>query len=155
MQSTWGIEFSQNPTGCYRKGTETSVFNWCYFALNASSLISGTIIVWVQKHDGWLWVLHNASFFFSWGLLYIDFRELEEALWQEYYRLFLQISATKINIYLETVSFFMSFLRKVHQLKEARNRIVQLDLSTILLWYFFLYSFNWFLHLHISLLSNF
>ncbi|KAL6867536.1 hypothetical protein ACP4OV_015560 [Aristida adscensionis] len=32
-----------------------SFFNWQYFILNVSSLISGTIIVWVQENEGWLW----------------------------------------------------------------------------------------------------
>ncbi|KAL6596311.1 hypothetical protein ACP70R_047675 [Stipagrostis hirtigluma subsp. patula] len=34
---------------------KSSFFNWQYFMVNFSSLISGTIIVWVQDNEGWLW----------------------------------------------------------------------------------------------------
>ncbi|KAL6660140.1 hypothetical protein ACP70R_002262 [Stipagrostis hirtigluma subsp. patula] len=36
------------------RNRRSTFFNWRYFILNAASLVSGTIIVWVQDHEGWL-----------------------------------------------------------------------------------------------------
>lgn len=33
---------------------KSSFFNWHHFTLNAGALISGTVIVWIQDHEGWL-----------------------------------------------------------------------------------------------------
>jgi peptide/histidine transporter 3/4 len=34
---------------------KSSFFNWHQFTVNAGALISGTIIVWIQDHEGWIW----------------------------------------------------------------------------------------------------
>jgi peptide/histidine transporter 3/4 len=33
--------------------TKASFFNWYYFSINIGSLLSGTVIVWVQENIGW------------------------------------------------------------------------------------------------------
>jgi peptide/histidine transporter 3/4 len=33
--------------------TKSSFFNWYYFAINIGSLLSGTLLVWVQDNVGW------------------------------------------------------------------------------------------------------
>ncbi|KAF8683990.1 hypothetical protein HU200_044940 [Digitaria exilis] len=45
------------------RNRKSSFFNWRYFTLNAGSLISGTIIVWVQDYQGWLWGFTIAALF--------------------------------------------------------------------------------------------
>ncbi|CAL4922465.1 unnamed protein product [Urochloa decumbens] len=49
------------------RNRKSSFFNWRYFTLNAGSLISGTIIVWVQEHEGWLWGFTIAALFVALG----------------------------------------------------------------------------------------
>ncbi|KAL6902207.1 hypothetical protein ACP4OV_005083 [Aristida adscensionis] len=49
------------------RNRKSSFFNWRYFVLNAASLISGTIIVWVQDHEGWLWGFTVAALFVALG----------------------------------------------------------------------------------------
>uniref|UniRef100_A0A0A9GVP9 Peptide transporter, putative n=1 Tax=Arundo donax TaxID=35708 RepID=A0A0A9GVP9_ARUDO len=49
------------------RNRRSSFFNWRYFILNAASLISGTIIVWVQDHEGWLWGFTIAALFVAVG----------------------------------------------------------------------------------------
>ncbi|KAL6660139.1 hypothetical protein ACP70R_002261 [Stipagrostis hirtigluma subsp. patula] len=49
------------------RNKKSSFFNWRYFILNAASLISGTVIVWVQDHDGWLWGFTTAALFVALG----------------------------------------------------------------------------------------
>jgi solute carrier family 15 (peptide/histidine transporter), member 3/4 len=46
---------------------KSSFFNWRYFILNAASLISGTIIVWVQDREGWFWGSTIAALFVALG----------------------------------------------------------------------------------------
>ncbi|CAL4930008.1 unnamed protein product [Urochloa decumbens] len=47
---------------------KSSFFNWNHFTLNAGALISGTIIVWIQDHEGWLWGFTIAALFVALGL---------------------------------------------------------------------------------------
>ncbi|KAL6902208.1 hypothetical protein ACP4OV_005084 [Aristida adscensionis] len=47
---------------------KSSFFNWRYFILNAASLISGTFIVWVQDHEGWLWGFTIATLILAFGV---------------------------------------------------------------------------------------
>lgn len=47
---------------------KSSFFNWHCFILNAGSLISGTIIVWVQDHEGWLWGFTVSILFVALGI---------------------------------------------------------------------------------------
>ncbi|XP_025797717.1 protein NRT1/ PTR FAMILY 8.3-like [Panicum hallii] len=47
---------------------KSSFFNWHHFTLNAGALISGTIIVWIQDHEGWLWGFSIAALFVALGL---------------------------------------------------------------------------------------
>jgi peptide/histidine transporter 3/4 len=46
---------------------KSSFFNWYYFTINAASLISGTIIVWVQDHEGWVWGFTISTAFVALG----------------------------------------------------------------------------------------
>uniref|UniRef100_A0ACD5WXZ8 Uncharacterized protein n=1 Tax=Avena sativa TaxID=4498 RepID=A0ACD5WXZ8_AVESA len=46
---------------------KSSFFNWYYFTINAASLISGTIIVWVQDHQGWVWGFTISTLFVALG----------------------------------------------------------------------------------------
>ncbi|KAL6867534.1 hypothetical protein ACP4OV_015558 [Aristida adscensionis] len=47
---------------------KSSFFNWHYFMQNAASLIAGTIIVWVQDHEGWLWGFSISALFLVLGV---------------------------------------------------------------------------------------
>uniref|UniRef100_A0A0D9VRM7 Major facilitator superfamily (MFS) profile domain-containing protein n=1 Tax=Leersia perrieri TaxID=77586 RepID=A0A0D9VRM7_9ORYZ len=47
---------------------KSSFFNWSYFITNGGSLISGTIIVWVQDHKGWMWGFTISALFVSLGI---------------------------------------------------------------------------------------
>ncbi|KAL6648496.1 hypothetical protein ACP70R_012720 [Stipagrostis hirtigluma subsp. patula] len=47
---------------------KSSFFNWHYFTQNAASLIAGTIIVWVQDHEGWLWGFTISAVFLVLGV---------------------------------------------------------------------------------------
>jgi dipeptide/tripeptide permease len=49
------------------RNKKSSVFNWRYFIINVGSLISGTIIVWVQDYEGWLWGFTIAALFVALG----------------------------------------------------------------------------------------
>lgn len=116
-----------------------SFFNWQHFAINAGALISGTIIVWVQDHEGWLWGFAIPALFLIFGvgsfilaLVCTDFRNLEVALLQECVKLLLRLLATLIRTCQAIVHFFMRLQGKVQQLKEAGNWCIQLDLSNIL-----------------------
>ena len=118
---------------------KSSFFNWHHFAINAGALISGTIIVWVQDHEGWLWGFAIPAMFLilvwvvsSWALVCTDFRNLEVALLQECVKLLLRLLATLIRSCQAIVHFFMRLQGKVQQLKEAGNWCIQLDLSNIL-----------------------
>ncbi|BAS83146.1 protein NRT1/ PTR FAMILY 8.4 isoform X2 [Oryza sativa Japonica Group] len=91
---------------------KSSFFNWTYFVANAGSLISGTVIVWVQDHK--------------------DFRNLEEALLREYARLLLLLFTNAIKICHVIPQFFMSFWGRVQQSKAAENWSIQLDLSSLI-----------------------
>ncbi|KAG8074188.1 hypothetical protein GUJ93_ZPchr0006g41807 [Zizania palustris] len=51
------------------KTNKRSFFNWVYFIANAGSLISGTIIVWVQDHKGWIWGFTIPTLFVSIGIV--------------------------------------------------------------------------------------
>ncbi|KAL6596314.1 hypothetical protein ACP70R_047678 [Stipagrostis hirtigluma subsp. patula] len=42
---------------------KSSFFNWRHFIVNAGSLISGTIIVWIQDHESWVWGLSISTIF--------------------------------------------------------------------------------------------
>ncbi|XP_006649698.1 protein NRT1/ PTR FAMILY 8.3-like [Oryza brachyantha] len=46
---------------------KSSFFNWSYFVVNAGSLISGTVLVWVQDHKGWIWGYTISALFLSLG----------------------------------------------------------------------------------------
>ncbi|CAL4921683.1 unnamed protein product [Urochloa decumbens] len=47
---------------------KSSFFNWNHFTVNVGALISGTIIVWIQDHEGWLWGFTIAALFVALGL---------------------------------------------------------------------------------------
>ncbi|XP_024312584.1 protein NRT1/ PTR FAMILY 8.3 isoform X2 [Brachypodium distachyon] len=47
---------------------KSSFFNWHYFAINTGSLIAGTVIVWVQEHEGWLWGFTISTLFVTIGI---------------------------------------------------------------------------------------
>jgi peptide/histidine transporter 3/4 len=47
---------------------KSSFFNWQHFTLNVGALISGTIIVWIQDHEGWIWGFTIATLFIALGL---------------------------------------------------------------------------------------
>ncbi|KAK3151519.1 hypothetical protein QOZ80_3AG0246890 [Eleusine coracana subsp. coracana] len=49
------------------RNKRSSFFNWRCFILNAASLISGTIIVWVQDREGWFWGFTIAALFVALG----------------------------------------------------------------------------------------
>uniref|UniRef100_A0A0E0CXM2 Uncharacterized protein n=1 Tax=Oryza meridionalis TaxID=40149 RepID=A0A0E0CXM2_9ORYZ len=42
---------------------KSSFFNWTYFVANAGSLISGTVIVWVQDHKGFGTFIFGSSMY--------------------------------------------------------------------------------------------
>ncbi|XP_047086052.1 protein NRT1/ PTR FAMILY 8.4-like [Lolium rigidum] len=46
---------------------KSSFFNWYFFTVNAAALISGTIIVWVQDHEGWVWGFAISTAFVALG----------------------------------------------------------------------------------------
>ncbi|VAI07928.1 hypothetical protein VPH35_073867 [Triticum aestivum] len=50
------------------KTRKSSFFNWHYFSINAGSLIAGTVIVWVQEHEGWLWGFTVSTLFVTLGI---------------------------------------------------------------------------------------
>lgn len=49
------------------RNKKSSFFNWRYFIINVASLISGTIVVWVQDHEGWFWGFMIAALFVALG----------------------------------------------------------------------------------------
>ncbi|XP_048546645.1 protein NRT1/ PTR FAMILY 8.3-like [Triticum urartu] len=55
-------------TDYVEKTRKSSFFNWHYFAINAGSLIAGTVIVWVQEHEGWLWGFTISTLFVTLGV---------------------------------------------------------------------------------------
>lgn len=50
------------------KTKKSSFFNWNHFIVNAGALISGTIIVWIQDHKGWLWGFSISTLFVALGV---------------------------------------------------------------------------------------
>ncbi|KAL6867538.1 hypothetical protein ACP4OV_015562 [Aristida adscensionis] len=50
------------------KTKKSSFFNWQCFVNNAASLIAGTIIVWIQDNEGWLWGFAIPATFVASGL---------------------------------------------------------------------------------------
>jgi peptide/histidine transporter 3/4 len=49
------------------KTKKSSFFNWHYFAINAGSLIAGTVIVWIQENEGWIWGFTISTIFVTLG----------------------------------------------------------------------------------------
>jgi peptide/histidine transporter 3/4 len=47
---------------------KSSFFNWHEFTVNAGALVSGTIIVWIQDHEGWIWGFTVPTLFIALGL---------------------------------------------------------------------------------------
>jgi peptide/histidine transporter 3/4 len=51
------------------KTKKSSFFNWHYFSINAGSLFAGTVIVWVQDHEGWIWGFTISTLFVTLGIV--------------------------------------------------------------------------------------
>uniref|UniRef100_A0ACD5X0H1 Uncharacterized protein n=1 Tax=Avena sativa TaxID=4498 RepID=A0ACD5X0H1_AVESA len=51
------------------KTKKSSFFNWHYFTINAASFIAGTVIVWVQEHEGWIWGFTISTQFVTLGMV--------------------------------------------------------------------------------------
>lgn len=47
---------------------KSSFFSWSYFILNVGSLISATIMVWIQDHKGWIWGFTISALFVAFGM---------------------------------------------------------------------------------------
>ncbi|CAL4938442.1 unnamed protein product [Urochloa decumbens] len=47
---------------------KSSFFNWSYFILNVGSLISATVMVWIQDHEGWTWGFAISALFVAFGM---------------------------------------------------------------------------------------
>ena len=50
-------QFDENDDA--ERKNKSSFFNWFYFSINIGALITSSVLVWIQMHVGWGWVLES------------------------------------------------------------------------------------------------
>ena len=105
------------------KVTKASFFNWYYFSISIGSLLSGTVLVWVQDNVGWgvgfliptvLMVFGLVAFVA--GRRVYRYKKLEGSPLKRFPRWSLQLSGTTIWGCLKTVLLCMRCLPQLDQI---------------------------------------